>query len=94
MALTFDQSSMQVTPLLSVDLGVYSLAWGSAQLLDNNNYFFGTGYVPVTGSNEITQLIEILPTAGTITGTQVLNIQGPGSYRAWRMSSMYTPPVP
>jgi arylsulfate sulfotransferase len=94
MALSFDQSSMRVTPLLSVDLGVYSLAWGSAQLLDNNNYFFGTGYVPVTGSNEITQLIEILPTAGTITGTQVLNIQGPGSYRAWRMSSMYTPPVP
>jgi len=94
MALTFDESTMQVTPLLSVDLGVYSFAWGSAQLLDNNNYFFGTGYVPMTATSVITQLIEILPTPGTITGTQVLNIQGPPSYRAWRMTSMYTPPVP
>lgn len=94
MALTFDETTMQVMPVLSVDLGVYSHALGSVQILDNNNYFLDTGYVPVTATNDVSQLIEILPTAGTTTGTQVLNIQGPGSYRAWRMTSMYTPPGP
>jgi arylsulfate sulfotransferase len=94
MALTFDESTMQVTPVMSVDMGVYSRALGSAQILDNNNYFFETGYVPVTATNVVSQLIEILPTPGTTTGTQVLNIQGPCSYRAWRMPNMYTPPGP
>jgi hypothetical protein len=93
-ALTFDETTMQVTPVMSVDMGVYSRALGSAQILDNNNYFFCTGYVPVTATTDVSQLIEILPTAGTTTGTQVLNFQGPGSYRAWRMTSMYTPPGP
>ena len=94
MALTFDESTMQVTPVMSVDLGVYSHALGSAQILDNNSYFFATGYVPVTATTIDTQLIEILPTSGTTTGTQVLDLQGPSSYRAWRMTSMYTPPGP
>jgi len=93
-ALTFDETTMQVTPVLSVVLGVYSHALGSVQILDNNNYFLDTGYVPVTATTDESQLIEILPTAGTTTGTQVLSIQGPGSYRAWRMTSMYTPPGP
>ncbi|HXM39895.1 MAG TPA: aryl-sulfate sulfotransferase [Bryobacteraceae bacterium] len=93
-ALTFNETTMQVTPVMSVDMGVYSHALGSAQILDNNNYFFETGYVPVTATTDVSQLIEILPTAGTTTGTQVLNFQSPGSYRAWRMTSMYTPPGP
>ncbi len=48
----------------------------------------------MTSTTDVSQLIEILPTTGTTTGTQVLNFQGPGSYRAWRMTSMYTPPGP
>ena len=94
MALTFDESTMTVTPILSADMGVYSHALGSVQLLDNNNYFFCTGYVPITGTTVDSQLIELLPTPGTTTGTQVLKIQTPNSYRAWRMTSMYTPPGP
>ena len=40
MALSFRESSMQVRPKVSFDLGGYSLAMGSAQLLDDGNYFF------------------------------------------------------
>ena len=88
MALQFDESSMQVTPVMSVDLGTYSEAVGSAQLLDNGNYSFLSGFVNhATGYS-----LEILPTPGTITGTQVFNLQGTMAYRAWRMMSLYTPP--
>jgi arylsulfate sulfotransferase len=90
MVLQFDESSMQVTPVLSVDLGVYASALGSAQLLANGNYFFMAGFAfGTTGFG-----IEILPTAGTLTGTQVFNLQGPISYRTWRMTSLYSPPLP
>jgi len=89
MALTVDESGMQVTPVLSVDLGVYSFALGSAQLLGDANYFFLAGFL----QNTTGYAIEILPTPGTITGTQVFSLEGTIAYRAWRMTSMYTPPI-
>jgi len=98
MALTFNEtagcnpSMCQVTPVLSADLGVYSLAMGSAQLLYNNNYFFLAAIVPLQNKYEIGYSIEILPTPGTDTGTQVFNLAGPQSYRAWRMPTLYLPP--
>ena len=92
MALTLDEATMQATPVLSVDLGLYSGGNGSAQLLSNGDYFFLAGYVlnhgALTGNS-----IEILPTPGTDTGSQVLNIQGPSTYRAWRMPNLYNPPI-
>jgi hypothetical protein len=93
MALTVDETAMQATPVLSVDLGIYSLAFGSAQLLSNGNYFFLAGIVPLMQTTEAGYSIEILPTSGTDTGTQVFNLLGTESYRAWRMSSMYLPPT-
>ena len=93
MAVTFDETSMQVTPVLSVDLGVFSTALGSAQLLSNGSYFFLPGIVLLSLNNPASFSIEILPTAGTDTGTQVLNLQGPEGYRAWRMPSLYNPPT-
>jgi arylsulfate sulfotransferase len=92
MALTFDEGSMQVTPVLSVDLGVYANAMGSAQLLANANYFFLPPIVLVTLNSVAGYSIEILPTPGTDTGTQVLNLEGPEHYRAWRMPNLYSPP--
>ena len=88
MALELNESSMQVTPAISVDLGVYSSALGTAQLLPNNNYFFLAGFV----GNKYGYSIEILPTPGTLTGTQVLNLEGTIGYRAWRMTDIYTAP--
>ena len=93
MALTFDETGMTVTPQLSVDLGVYSMAMGSAQLLPNGNYFFLAAIVVVSQNDVASYSIEILPAAGTDTGTQVLNLRSPEAYRAWRMPSLYNPPT-
>ena len=86
-------TGLQVTPVLSANLGAFSQAMGAAQLLPDNNYFFLAPFVPfsptVTGSSSI----EILPTAGTDTGTQVFNLSGLLSYRAWRMANLYQPPT-
>jgi hypothetical protein len=92
MVLTIDETTLQVTPVLSVDMGVFSAALGSAQLLSDSNYFFLAGEVPVSLNTVDSYSIEILPTPGTATGTQVLNLQGPQHYRGWQMPSLYSPP--
>jgi len=92
MALMVDETKMQVTPVISVDLGFYAQAMGSAQLLSNGNYFFLPALVPGNGT-VYSYSIEIFPTPGTLTGNQVSNVQGPEHYRAWRMPNLYTPPT-
>jgi hypothetical protein len=82
-----------VTPILSADLGVYSVAMGSAQLLSNGNYFYLAAIVALPQGFEADYSIELLPTPGTDTGTQVFNLGGPESYRAWLMPSLYQPPT-
>ena len=94
MALTVDESNMTVTPVLSVNLEVRSFGDGSAQLLSGGNYSFLPSYVRLPGTRDIVSYpIEILPTPGTLTGTQVLNILAPQNYRIWRMPSLYAPPI-
>jgi len=92
MALTLDESAMQVTPLLSQGLGVYAWAYGSAQLLENGNYYFGTGEV---GGEVVrfTYSMEVMPPPTGITGTQTFRLKGSKSYRSWRMPSLYAPPL-
>lgn len=85
MAFTVDEKNMRVTPVFSADLGTFSFGLGSAQLLSNGNYFFQPG-APASLA------IELFPTPGTITGTQVSNVQSFASYRAWRMPNLYNPP--
>jgi arylsulfate sulfotransferase len=87
MALTVDETTMQVTPVLSVSLGVYANALGSAQLLSDGLYLFEPGTPKAYA-------IEILPTPDSLNGTQVLNILSPNvSYRAWQMPNLYAPPA-
>jgi hypothetical protein len=83
----------QVSPVLSVDLGAFSEALGSADLLSNGNYFFLAAFIPYSPTVDGSASIEILPTAGTDTGTQVFNLDGTLSYRGWRMPSLYQPPT-
>ena len=45
MVLSVDEGNRTVTPVISVDLGGYSSALGSAQRLSNGNYHFGSGLV-------------------------------------------------
>jgi len=93
MALAFNESKKQVTPVLSADLGYYSNAVGSAQFLpDDGNYFFLAGNV-VMSTTVNSYSLEILPTAGTDTGTVVLNLKGGIQNRAWQMKSLYNPPT-
>jgi hypothetical protein len=51
-----------------------------------------SGWV-LANNRVVSYALEILPTAGTDTGTTVLNVeQSVGGYRAWQMSSLYNPP--
>jgi Arylsulfotransferase (ASST) len=93
MALTIDETNMQVTPVLSVDLGVYCNEGGSAQLLSDGNYFFLPAVVAISLGMDGSFSIEILPDPGTPNGAQVLNIASPAGYRGWQMPSLYSPPT-
>jgi|SRR5579862_4326439 len=93
MALNVDEIGMQVTPVLSVDLGLTAFSGGNAQLLANGNYYFNAATVLISISTEDSFALEILPTAGTLTGTQVLNVATTESYRGWQLSSLYSPPI-
>jgi arylsulfate sulfotransferase len=87
MALTVDETNMQVTPILCMPLGSYAYAMGSAALLSNGNYLFQPG-LPISHD------IQILPSPGTITGSQVFNLSSPTySYRAWQIPSLYQRPT-
>ena len=87
MALTVDETNMQVTPILSQALGYYSSALGSAALQSNGNYFFQPG-------TPASYAIQILPTPGTIAGTQVYDLAcSAASYRAFQMPNLYTAPT-
>jgi len=87
MALTVDETAMQVTPVLSVPLGYYAPALGSAALLSDGNYFFQPG---IPGSYDI----QILPTPDPATGTQVFNLSSSSfSYRGWQMPNLYEAPT-
>jgi arylsulfate sulfotransferase len=93
MALTVDETHMQVTPVLSQYLGYFSTAMGSAQLLDNGNYFFQPAFVIKSVRHVYSYAMEIQPTTGTVNGTTELNIESSEAYRAWQMLSMYAPPI-
>jgi arylsulfate sulfotransferase len=87
MALSVDFTNMQVTPVISVGLGVFAPVYGSAQLLSDGLYLFQAG-------SPDAYAIEILPTPGYLIGTQELNVFSPhGSYRAWQMPNLYAPPL-
>jgi hypothetical protein len=93
MALTVDETTKQVTPVLSVDLGYFSTAIGSAQLLDDGNYFFLAGIVLKTVNDAYSHCLQFHPPPATGAVTPVLDLQGTESYRSWQMPSMYAPPT-
>jgi len=93
MALDLDETHMQVTPVISQDLGVFSNAMGSAQMLEDGNFFFAAPFVVKTLNKTVSYAIELYPTAGTVNGTQVLNQEATEGYRGWQFPSMYAPPI-
>jgi len=97
MAVTFSESTMQVTPVVSLDLGTYSLAMGSAQLLSNGNYFFENPIVfNILSGTTTGYSMELAPTppAPQVGAAHViLNVSGPEHYRGWQLPSLYNPPT-
>lgn len=97
MAFTFNESAMTVTPVVSFDLGGYSSAMGSAQLLANGNYFFENPVVFVLAQNNtFGYSMEVGPTpaAPQIGPANVLmNVSGPQHYRGWQLQNLYTVPT-
>lgn len=86
-AYQIDEINMVATPFLSADLGLYSSALGSAQLLSNGNHHYLAGFVD-PGPTQFSQSIEVLPD-----GTTNLRMQTPVlAYRSFRMKSLYAPP--
>jgi len=85
--LSIDETNKTVSLLVNADVGVYSQALGSAQLLPNGNYMYQSGTFPFGGNPTFSQTLEI-----QTDGTPVYNTQAPSSYRSWMLPSFYAPP--
>jgi len=100
MAVTFVEpagsNAGTVTPVASFDLGAYSTAMGSAQLLANGNYFFENPQVLVNLNTTAGYSLEIAPTPPAPqvgAATIQMDVAGPMHYRGWQMPNLYDPPT-
>ncbi len=82
-AWSLDEVKHIATPILNVDLGVYSRAVGSAALLSNGNYTFCAGFIGSTYS----QTSEVTPSGHLVYREQTNAL----TYRSFRLSSIYGP---
>jgi arylsulfate sulfotransferase len=79
---SLDENAMTATVLLAAELGTYSPAFGSAQLLSNGNYSFLSGNINTGGG----QSTELLPS-----GAPNLDFfWHSAAYRTFRMTDLYT----
>jgi hypothetical protein len=80
-----------------LDLGAYSTAMGSAQLLSNGNYFFLNPIVFVLAKGSTFGYSEEFPPTPAApqigAAVPVLDLAGPQQYRGWQMPSLYNPPT-
>lgn len=84
MAIQLDETNYIATPLVSQDLGDYSMALGSAQSLPDGTYHFHLGYIPVKNS---TRIVAIDSKGNLIYDLHIGELQ----YRSFRMTDLYTP---
>jgi arylsulfate sulfotransferase len=85
-AFQVDEVNRTVTPLLNADLGVYSLAVGSAQHLRDGNFHFDSGFVPEDGAT-VTYSAEVEPSGNIVYQAKARTIL----YRTFRMTDLYSP---
>ena len=88
-AYRINETTMVATQILNADLGVYSFALGSAQLLSNGNYHFLAGINTGPSGSEFSQSIEVLPN-GSI---GFIEQSTDTAYRSFRMPNLYSPPT-
>ncbi len=87
--LQLDERNRVASFALNADLGVYSVALGSAQKLHDDDYFFDAEMHVFSGPNNTGGAfsIEVNP-SGTIVSEIEANVL---LYRSFRMTSLYTP---
>jgi arylsulfate sulfotransferase len=83
--LTINEANRSVSLTVNVDLGVYSQAFGAAQLLRNGDYHFQSGWIN-PGLSSSVQDLEVTP-AGTVEFE--LQSKPAAAYRSFRLSSFY-----
>src|SRR5262249_26306988 len=74
-----DEQALTATPLLSADLGVYTMAVGAAQALPNGNFAFDAGLLGA-GTGVYSQSLEIRPDGSL---TYALQQDTTGEYRSF-----------
>ena len=84
-ALRLDEQNRTASFILNADLGVFSLAVGSAQLLPDHNYHFDAGFVPE--GKGVAYSIEVDGTGHFVYEAKANAIL----YRTFRMTNLYTP---
>jgi hypothetical protein len=81
-----------VTTLLNADLGVYSAALGSAELLPDGNFHFDAGFLlgPAADGSPLdaADSFQVEPTGTIDFGLQFGTLE----YRTFRMPDLYTAP--
>jgi len=99
MAFSFNEQTrtVSVSPNgVSLDLGKYSPAMGSGQLLANGDYFFQNPLILVSLNTTAGYSLELGPTPPTPQAGPahvLLNLAGPEHYRGWQLPSLYFPPT-
>jgi hypothetical protein len=78
-----NETNMTATPVVNIDLGIYSLATGSAQRLADNSYHFYLGDINNTNSQSV---------EATTSGADEFKLVEASSvgYRSFRMNSLYS----
>jgi arylsulfate sulfotransferase len=99
MAVSFNETAFTVevpSNGVSVDLGAYSTAMGSAELLSNGNYFFENPVILIkldTTNGDSMEVGPVPPVPQLGTANVILNLAGPEHYRGWQMVNLYAPPT-
>ncbi|HUQ95778.1 MAG TPA: aryl-sulfate sulfotransferase [Bryobacteraceae bacterium] len=78
-----NEASGTASFVINADLGDYSRALGSAQLLRNGNFHFSSGWM----SNNFSQALEFDPSGALVTQVEAET----QLYRSFRMRTLYTP---
>jgi arylsulfate sulfotransferase len=84
--LQLDEPNRTATLVVNADVGVYSLALGTAQKLSDGNYHFDFGYV-LDPEGPDAYAIEVDPSGNVLYQAK----SSAPLYRSFRMTDMYTP---
>ena len=83
---SLDETTMVASQLISADLGAYSHAFGSAQLLSNGDYWFGLGALSTSSGAALDTTQEVVPHSQSFS----YFVEFPSkAYRTFRLSSLY-----